>query len=273
MRKVSSGLLTQIEVGALDSGAPLADTLRKCVALGGRSGSTELRDWARRELNGYKGEPEESIPAYRVVPAILAIDAQNLAYRVTGQQISTWELPEFARETIKPEVPLTYGVAEMEVLAAKTKDLTLQHPQMQDLVSYMNATNESTYVINRLYWKVGPTHVHGVVDAVRTMLVALVAELRAAGIEEQPNAESVDHAVHVIVHGAKRSTFNIHTSHVKSDGGDVAVQHSSTRDGSGDDQSWVPSWVRWPWGVSVGAAGLISAAVGVAAWTGWNPFS
>ena len=197
VRRLSTGLLAQIEAGALDSKTSLADTARKCVALGGHSGSAELRDWARQELNGYKGE---SIPAYRVVPAILAVDGHNFAHRITGQQISTSDLPEFARETLEPEVPLTSGVAELEVLAAKPGTLQIQHPGISSLVSYMNSTNDSGYAITSLYWKVGTSHVHGVVDTIRTMLVALVAELRASGIGEGPSAEAVDQAIKVIVH-------------------------------------------------------------------------
>jgi hypothetical protein len=53
MARPVPGLLSQIEEGALDSRVPLVDVLRKCVALGGQAGSAELRDWARRELDGY----------------------------------------------------------------------------------------------------------------------------------------------------------------------------------------------------------------------------
>lgn len=62
--RADKGLLAQDEDGALDSSTSLADTLRKCIALGGQAGSEELRDWARRELDGYKVEDE--LPEYRV---------------------------------------------------------------------------------------------------------------------------------------------------------------------------------------------------------------
>ena len=180
------------------------------MALGGHSGSAELRDWARQELNGYKGE---SIPAYRVVPAILAVDGHNFAHRITGQQISTSDLPEFARETLEPEVPLTSGVA-------------------------------------------------------------LVAELRASGIGEGPSAEAVDQAIKVIVHGAERSTININTNPVSAASGDVAVHQSTTHEVVRDaPSSRIPDWAKGPWGFLVGAPGLISAAVAIAAWIGWNPFN
>ena len=55
------------------SDRPLAETLRKCIVLGGRAGSTELRDWASKELRGYYGD--SALPQYRQVPAIIASPA------------------------------------------------------------------------------------------------------------------------------------------------------------------------------------------------------
>ena len=45
-------LLQATEDSALDGESSVTDALRKCVALGGRAGSAELRTWASRELNG-----------------------------------------------------------------------------------------------------------------------------------------------------------------------------------------------------------------------------
>ena len=47
------GLLAQIEAGVLDDIVPLSSLLQKCIVLGGQAGSEKMRDWARRELNGY----------------------------------------------------------------------------------------------------------------------------------------------------------------------------------------------------------------------------
>jgi hypothetical protein len=45
--------MDEIERGALDNQRSLADTLRRCVLLGGKARSAELRAWASRELTGY----------------------------------------------------------------------------------------------------------------------------------------------------------------------------------------------------------------------------
>lgn len=59
-------LLSEIEVGALDDSLELATLLRKCIALGGATGSERLREWAARELKGY--EEEDELPPYRSAP-------------------------------------------------------------------------------------------------------------------------------------------------------------------------------------------------------------
>lgn len=67
-------LLDEIEQDAVNDSVPVATALRKCVALGGRSGSEALRDWATRELEGYYGDVE--LPRYRVIPAQIQIDGR-----------------------------------------------------------------------------------------------------------------------------------------------------------------------------------------------------
>lgn len=264
-------MLEQIEDGALDSTTPLADVLRKCVALGGRSGSEQLRDWARRELDGYP--PAEQLPGYRTVGAIIAIDGANLAYKVTGQQISPMDLPEFARETIRQEAAITQGVAEIERLAATHEDvIRIQHSSMPDLVTYMNSQQDDVHVngsILAMYWKVTPSALYGILDTIRTNLVAVVAEMRAAGVADVPSAEVANQAVQVIVHNAKRSQINVN-----------ANQSSGTLEGSqaiatppSIEQSKLPGWVRGPWALILGLGTIASGVGALAVWLGWTPFA
>ena len=51
--------------------------------------------------------------------------------------------------------------------------------------------------ITAMYWVVGATSVHGAVDAVRTKLVSLVAEMRAADVMggDVPSADVAEQAV------------------------------------------------------------------------------
>lgn len=270
MTRSSNDLLEQIENGALDSAFPLADVLRKCVALGGRSGSEQLRDWARRELDGYRST--EELPAYRTVGAIIAIDGANLAYKVTGQQVSPLDLPEFARDAIKQEAAITQGVAELERLVSSSDDvIRIQHSAMPDLVTYMNSQQDDVHVngtILAMYWKVTPSAVHGILDTIRTNLVALVAEMRAAGVEGVPPAEVANNAVQVVVHNAKRSHITVNANQAGAMKGTQAVPPEPTV-----GEAKLPGWVTGPWGVALGL-GTIAGGVGaIAAWLDWTPFT
>ncbi len=66
-------LFEQIEQDALDDDVPLASILRKVIALGGNVGSTELREWASRELKGY--DKPDDVPDYRRPAAAIKADA------------------------------------------------------------------------------------------------------------------------------------------------------------------------------------------------------
>ena len=70
------GLIDQIEADALDTEVPLTDALRRCVMLGGRSGSTALMDWATRQLDGYPNDTD--LPEYRVIHAPLRMDGMAM---------------------------------------------------------------------------------------------------------------------------------------------------------------------------------------------------
>lgn len=270
MGRSARSLLDQIEAGALDGESSLADVLRSCVALGGRAGSVDLRDWARRELDGY-GDGAVELPTYRIVRVAIRIDGADLAKMVSGQQLSQWEIPEFARETITDEAPIPYGVAELEKLAAKTGTLRLQHPQMPDLIAYMNSQAPFGTSYQSMYWAVAPTSIHGILDTIRTNLVALVAEMRAVGVDDVPSAEAANQAVNVIINGAKRSPVTINTNQASGSEADGCQSITSTP--SGTTASNVPAWIRGPWGAVVGVATIVAGITGTAVWLEWNPFN
>ncbi|MGC9501850.1 hypothetical protein [Streptomyces sp. WG7] len=69
MNRRERTLLAQIKQDVLDDTKPLAGALRRCVVLGGHTGSAALRDWAQRELRGYDGVDLADVPSHRVVVA------------------------------------------------------------------------------------------------------------------------------------------------------------------------------------------------------------
>lgn len=265
-----SSLLEQIEQGALDSTVPLADVLRKCVALGGRAGSTELRDWARQELDGY--EQREDLPEYRVVPAIIALDGVTINSIVSQQQISPSALPDFAHEVIGERAPIYWGIGQVEAMikdaSGGTVKITLPHAS--DLVRYMNSEDtQFGQSITALYWALSSSGLSGLLDRIRTILVGLVAELRGSGTlgaNDVPSQDAANQAVSVVVYGAKRSPITVNTAN--------ASGASNTATGNSDPGPDRSLWARLakPGALVVGIATVVAGVVAVAAWQGWNPF-
>jgi hypothetical protein len=209
--KRSDRLLEEIEKGALDSGKPIAEVLRKAITLGGRADSAELRDWARRELTGYG--PDDELPPYRRIVAPLQMDAATMGGFIKNQSLSSWELPEFAQDMITNDVPLPQGIAEIERLARNSEPgdpVKLGPPDSQELVMIMNGTQHWNGHIERIYWAVSPIALEGVVDQVRTALTVLVSEINANVPDGTvtPSSEVANHALHVAVSG-KRNKINV----------------------------------------------------------------
>jgi AbiTii-like protein len=245
--KRSDRLLQEIEAGALDSQTSIADVLRKLIALGGRSGSPELRDWAHRELKGYG--PDDELPSYRQIVAPLQMDAGLPGGISRNQAVSSWQLPEVAQDKITNDLPLAMGIAEIERLARRCEPgdvVKLGPPLSQELVVLMNASGEWRGHIDRIYWAVSPTALEGVVDQVRTALTVLVAEIQANVPDGTvtPPAEVASNAINFAVTG-KRNKIHV-----------VAPQGGSTVTTAPEDEP------RHRWKTVVTILGLAVAIVG-----------
>jgi hypothetical protein len=259
MARRDTTLVAQIESDALDDSVPVATALRKCVVLGGKSGSEELRDWATRELKGYHGQDE--LPDYRIIGAPLMIDGVSGRTKVTHQQIPPSSLPDFAQEHISERLELRDGVGSLEALAQQGQ-IRISPPMAADLTRVMNAETGPYQHVISLYWSVSPSAIRGALDQIRTALTQLVAELRAgmAAPEEIPSAEAADHAVQVLVTG-KRSQVRVTTAHADGAG---AMAIAKTH---GDEVQALPEsgfWTRWRkvGAFIVGLATVAGAAIG-----------
>lgn len=215
------GLLAEMERDVL-SDKPLADVLRKCLVLGGKIGSVELRQWASRELRGYQGS--EELPDYRIVGAGIYLDGVTINTQITGQQISPRSLPDFTHKDIHEYVDLRDGIGSIEALIAQAEReqefVKLSLPMAADLASFMTQSMGNPYQrVTALYWKISPTALRSVVDQVRTTLTELIVELRAGTPDDQdgPPAAVANQAVNVVVHG-RGSHVNVTTAQAASEG-------------------------------------------------------
>lgn len=252
-------LLEQIEQAALDDTADITGALRKCVALGGQSGSEELRTWATRELKGYNGS--DQLPEYRTVGAPIALDGATFNAHITGQQISPGALPEPMCDHIKEEIDLRMPLAEIleAVKTANGNVVRMNLPGGADIARLMNyeAKQHDPYLvqqITRLYWEVHVSSLLRIVDVVRTTLVELVAEIRAGTPQDaQPTKAVTDQAVNVAIYGDKNRVRLSDLSQVHGDG-DITTE-AGERETTGRRLMW---WL-------VGIATVVATIVGVIA--------
>ena len=143
----STNLLGKIEKQAFDG--DISKALRLCLSLGGKTGSTDLRGWASLELNGYRGQ---DVPEYRRIVAPLQVDGMTMTHQVSGQTISNFQLPEFARDTISEDVECRQslpGLVDLVTEAKKRNErVRLMPPGAADVVTYMNS-NPSQVQLHR----------------------------------------------------------------------------------------------------------------------------
>jgi hypothetical protein len=113
-----STLLEAIESEALDPTSDLPCLLRKCIALGGRTGSERIRDWASRELKGYGND---EIPSYRSISAPLMLDGANARGMFRGTFASSSVIPAEAHHLLTDTVEMPQPIAEIVELHDKAR--------------------------------------------------------------------------------------------------------------------------------------------------------
>lgn len=249
------GLLYEIQRDLLD-GKPLADLLRKCIVLGGRANSAELRDWASKELKGY--DLDDEVPPYRTVGATFALDAIVGPRKITGQRISPRDIPSEIvadPESIKEELTIRQGIAEVEQMGRGEDFLNLTFGRASDIVSYMNHKSQEPFQeITALYFRVSATSFLGIVDQVRTALAELLSELEVTVPDSQPapNQQQAANAVNVAVYG-KKSQVGV-TSAAASDNSTASVTTPPAE--KPKEAGW------WTLGRRIGAAVVGVATIG-----------
>lgn len=231
MRHKREGLLAQIEAGVLDDTAPLSLLLQKCIVLGGQAGSEKMRDWARRELNGYTGE--ETVPEYRHIPApMMALITNDAGYNGLTQRIHDAVFPDRIRDFFREkgidleDAVLGGGIGELEALANRDTNVHQLSPQWSTfVVEALNRFNvRPGSVVAAVYWEVSDASIKGLLVRVRTALAELVAELVSLTPEDQavPDKGAADAAVHFVITG-NRNTINYIPQHATGGGANTAT--------------------------------------------------
>lgn len=224
------GLLVQIEADIVDDRVPLSSLLQRCIVLGGQAGSEKMRDWARRELNGYAGA--DTVPDYRHIPAaVMAVITNRAGYRGMTQRIDDSVFPRQVRDMIREKIDLEDAVLGegIGVLEAMADQGTEEHRLIPSWSSFIADTlNQFNMAPNsrvvEVYWSVSNVSIRGLLVRVRTALAELVAELITLTPQDQevPGKLAADQAVQFVVTG-ERPVVHYTVQQVADGGTNVAV--------------------------------------------------
>ncbi len=199
-------LLRSLRDRMLDESEPLAVLLRKCLLLGAETGSVSLREWARKELNGY-GDHDE-VPEYRRVAGVpISMDSLSGNSWTKGQILDRHQLPRKAWDYVPETFSFKQPVEELEKLADQ-RSLSFSSP---GLAMAMNIWNQELgpwqNVVGLSYVMTGSA-VAGMLGQIRTKLVDLIADLTAdTPLSEVPRKDQVDAAVSHRI-GQARDVYN-----------------------------------------------------------------
>lgn len=196
-------------------------------------------------------------------PLLMDAFAQGGIFR--GKQVSVIDLPEEARDVVGDELPLTFGTGRIEALIRQAEDrgesIQLGPPAAAELALMMTHAI-GRYQVERVYWSAGTGVLCGVIEAIRTTLTELVAEIRAgtAAGDDTPSPETVGQAVQFVVYG-KGNRITVATA---GPGGTATAK-------SGNEEPEETRFWTWRRGGAV-IVGLATIAGAVAAILALHPF-
>ncbi len=173
------GLLQEITEEAVSKNTDIPRLLRLCLVLAARLGHAPLKEWARLELEGYP--IEVAVPPYRVMRV------RNLGQFEDGHhapkmfEIPVSLLPESIRDHYKKS-EFRDSVAECAHLVDSLDKKTgrLQIPWPIELAVKYASKLVSHGQCAKAWMEVSPSELVGLLDQIRTKVLAFVLEIEAA---------------------------------------------------------------------------------------------
>lgn len=259
----SAELLDRIEEAAIRG--DVVEALLLCQKLGGDAQSAELREWARRELEGYpEGEPP---PDYRRVVGQLFASGAAPGMRLSAVPIPMDALPEPERSTYEQGIPLLHSITVIQQRASEER-VAVRTTNTTRLLRAINTANDAPTMFDDVYVRItGPTFA-GVVTTVRSRVMSLVSELRAALPADEQLAPAVVQAAVSEVIGPVVTVTGGHNVFNVGDSGDIKVSTGS--DSQPEDE---PTRTLWRWLKRIlEAITVFGAAVSFVGGGSFNPF-
>jgi len=161
-----------IEILSSDSGK-LSDALIKTKVLLHKIGHKELVPWVNNELNGYPDR--DSVPEYRVLTAVVLVNASNGAYRVTSHHIPMGHLNEEQRVSVET-ARMDQSLAVLEKFIEKESGHLQAHIPMESY-GLLGKGLGNYYQIENAWSEISQPSVLQILIQVRSRLLDFVLEL------------------------------------------------------------------------------------------------
>ena len=257
-------LLDRIEDAAINGDVKRA--LLLCQELGGDTDSAELRDWAKRELEGFPSGSQ--LPDYRRVPGQLLGDGAAPGQRPSAVPIPMEALPEPERTEYANGIPLLHPISEIEARAEQAR-MVIRPSITARMLQAVNSSNESLATYDDIYFGMSGLALGGVVTAVQSRMVGLVTKLRSSlPADKHLDPAAVQTAFSETISGPVVIVPGDYNVIGVSDSGDVQVSVGSDGRSSNKPMSGVWSWMKR----ILEAITVFGAAVSFVGGSSFNPF-
>ncbi len=184
-------LINEIVEALSSQSSSLTDALLKTKVLLHKIGHKELAEWVNRELNGYANDHD--LPAYRILPAQVLVNAANTAYQVTRHPIPLGHLSKEQREPLEA-AKMQQSLAVLEKLVEKEGG-NLQAPIPMEENGLLGDGLANGYIIQRAWCEIQKADVAQIFVQVRSRLLDFVLGLQdqlGDNVSDQEAKEKTD---------------------------------------------------------------------------------
>jgi hypothetical protein len=172
----SKTLLQQIEEEAVDSKSDVAALLRKCIVLASRLQNQPLKQWLKKELNGYKTNDE--LPSYRIIPCnSLGVFYGSGWSKLSDAPIPPSCIPEKYRK-IMSEVTILDGIGELQSIVNKDEnEESICQPWPADLIALVSRSIYRNMSMVSAHKTCPATAIIGILETIRSRILDFVLAL------------------------------------------------------------------------------------------------
>jgi hypothetical protein len=197
-------LVDEIIGDALDGERGIADVLRKCLVLAFELKNSKLKNWVKRELNGYYGVEPDEVPDYRKAHLFSKGNFQGpFGGWIPNRPLPMGVLDKKHREVLVPTF-FREPIAAYQKEARGKGTPVINWPP--DLIAIYQAKFLEGYALAQAWQEVSPGLMPAIVDTVRNRVLRFALEIREelGHVADKPSnvpSEKVEAAVNNYIFG------------------------------------------------------------------------